>query len=176
MAKKYVFTGGPNAGKTALIDFLAAEGFDTLEESAMQIIKEEVKKGGTCVPWIDAKAFQDEVFKRQYNFEQSLKHDRVVFLDRSFLDSMAFCKAKGINPCDDLLHALKKTDYYGVFLLELVPIENNNPLRKEDRVASEEVHNLLHDLYKDLGYDIIVVPFMPINERAEFVKDKIREL
>jgi len=43
-----IITGGPGSGKSALVDALAAAGFDTAPEGGRALIRQQVRIGGTA--------------------------------------------------------------------------------------------------------------------------------
>jgi predicted ATPase len=47
----YVVSGGPGAGKTTVLLELARFGFHHAPEVARQIIQEQIRSGGTALPW-----------------------------------------------------------------------------------------------------------------------------
>ena len=47
----YVITGGPGVGKTTLIEGLRDLGFNTIDEDARKIIKNQVEIQGQGLPW-----------------------------------------------------------------------------------------------------------------------------
>jgi predicted ATPase len=72
MVKKnfYVITGGPGAGKTSVLEYLAAKGYSYVPETARQIIKERLSKGLTPRP--DPKTFAEEIFNKDWkNFNSN---------------------------------------------------------------------------------------------------------
>jgi hypothetical protein len=60
----FVISGGPGAGKTTLLDELAGLGFRYAPEVARQIIQEQVRTGGTALPWADRAAYIDLMLQR----------------------------------------------------------------------------------------------------------------
>ena len=49
----YVITGGPGAGKTTVLRELEQQGLGCALEVARQMIQEQVRDGGTALPWAD---------------------------------------------------------------------------------------------------------------------------
>ena len=55
----FVLTGGPGSGKTSIIDALIGRGVFCVSEAARNIIKEQLRIGGSAVPWSDARTFRE---------------------------------------------------------------------------------------------------------------------
>ena len=53
----YVISGGQGAGKTTVLLELARFGFHHAPEVARQIIQEQIRSGGTALPWADRQAY-----------------------------------------------------------------------------------------------------------------------
>ena len=49
----FVVTGGPGAGKSALIEALSRRGVCSMPEAGRAIIREQVAIGGAALPWGD---------------------------------------------------------------------------------------------------------------------------
>ena len=59
----FVVTGGPGAGKTTLIERLAAQGFATVEEAGRRIIREQKASGGNATHDGDRLAYRALMFR-----------------------------------------------------------------------------------------------------------------
>ncbi len=53
----YVITGGPGAGKTSLLEALAAAGHACMPEAGRAVIRDQRAIGGPALPWTDPPAF-----------------------------------------------------------------------------------------------------------------------
>jgi predicted ATPase len=49
----FALTGGPGAGKTTLVEALKARGHVTTEEAGRGVIRDEMRNGGSGLPWVD---------------------------------------------------------------------------------------------------------------------------
>lgn len=65
MNKLIVFTGGPGAGKTSVIEQLKTQGFICSPETGRHVIQRQVTNHGSALPWNDKQAFRDEMMKAE---------------------------------------------------------------------------------------------------------------
>lgn len=63
--KLIVFTGGPGAGKTSVIEQLKIQGFICAPETGRHVIQTQVANHGSALPWNDKQAFRDEMTKEE---------------------------------------------------------------------------------------------------------------
>lgn len=164
-----MITGGPGTGKTTTLEYLKKEGFYTVQEVAKIVIAEELRKDGEALPWKNVDAFQRKVMKRQLDVEEQLPLNKIVFLDRGLPDGLAYYCLHGLKPPDELLK-LSKGRYAGVFLLD--PLSNyiRDVIRREDRLTSLRLHELLSKIYIELGYDVTRIRETSTKERVRIIK------
>ncbi len=173
---EYVITGGPCTGKTTLINALEQRGYAVVSESARQIIMEEQQKEFGILPWKHHGSFfvfQQLVLRRQMDLENRLKAD-ICFLDRGVVDGVAYCNLAGsIAPDEVLLYACINR-YDGVFLLDRLAYKKDSE-RVEDESTAVRIHHLIEEAYRKYKYEIINVPVLPVEQRVDFVLDKIKK-
>ncbi|MBN2458895.1 ATP-binding protein [Candidatus Woesearchaeota archaeon] len=164
----YVITGGPCSGKTTLLEELGRRRHKFISESAKEVIKEEQAKG-VADPWHE-KGFQEKIAALQIKKEESIPGgNSIIFLDRALPDGLAYSKFRGQKPPRNLTEAIKKCDYEKVFFLKQLPKYEQNSLRCETEEEAKQVGELIKQVYRQFGYDVIEVPPMSIKERADFV-------
>ena len=98
-ARFVVITGGPGAGKSSLIDALAADGFPTVAEAGRDIIRDQVARGGTALPWINPATFAQAMLDRDIAaYEQCARQagDDLVFFDRGVVDIVGYLTLTGL--------------------------------------------------------------------------------
>jgi predicted ATPase len=61
---RFVITGGPGAGKTTVLRELETRGFHSVPEVARQLIQEQVREGGTALPWSDRALYARRMLER----------------------------------------------------------------------------------------------------------------
>jgi len=88
--RRFIITGAPGAGKTAIVRQLEIDGFGVVEEAATDVIA-AAQARGTAEPWMQP-SFIDDVARLQRDRQIRASHqpDAVQFHDRSIV-----CTASG---------------------------------------------------------------------------------
>jgi len=164
----HVITGAPCSGKTAVICELERRGYPVVHEAARAYIHEELGKGSTIAQIKgDILAFERYVLYQKIEIEQSLSKDATVFLDRAIPDSIAYYLLEGLNP-DDPIQKSGLWRYKNIFFFERITFEKD-AVRSEDDEIAAALDGLLKKGYQMLGYEIISVPLMPVEDRVDFI-------
>jgi predicted ATPase len=169
--KKYVLTGGPSVGKTTVIKILASKGFFVVPEQAIVVIKEEraKKTKNSGYKFMNNFSFQERVAEKQLFEESKLSSkNKNVFLDRGLFDGLAYCNFHNIPIPKNILENRDKR-YNKIFILEPTGIYKESKTLDNIEKSSKEIHELIREVYVELGYDLISVPLMSPVERAEFI-------
>ena len=167
----YALTGGPGVGKTALLDHLGSMGYSTVREAARDVIHEQLLLDSDVLPWRDQSTFQRHVLELQLKRE-SIANGPVVFMDRGVPDGIAYLRAYGLSVFREMLvHARERYD--GVFLIESHGEYADDAERREDPEEALMLHGVIEATYRDLGYELVSVPSMPVARRSEFVLERI---
>ena len=167
----FVLTGGPGVGKTTLIDHLGSLGFATVREAARDVIEEQALLGSDVLPWRNQSVFQRHVFNLQLEREATASGP-IVFMDRGIPDGVAYLRAYGLSVFRDML-VQSRARYDGVFLVEPHGVYADDPQRRENSEQALILHKVLGTTYRDLGYELIIVPAMSVTRRARFVVDRV---
>lgn len=166
--KWQVITGAPCSGKTAVIRRLERMGYTVVHEVARALIDAELKKGRTIEQIrADESAFEESVLRLKIKNESSLDTAAIVFLDRALPDSIAYYGLSGL----DVNRPGEKSRlfrYQNIFLFERFNLEAD-PVRSEDDAGAQRLEALLEAAYRQLGYEIIRVPHLPVAARTEFI-------
>ncbi len=173
MPKKYVLTGGPATGKTTTAQALMEKGFHIVPEAARFIIEMEQERGGEILPWKKFDLFQIAVTRKQLELESLIRDAPIAFLDRGIVDNIAYCKLKGIETPKEVLEAASKNRYHGIFLLDMLPVYENDPARREDPITAAKIHESIKKTYLEIDYDVVEVPPLSVQERIEFILSHI---
>ena len=164
----YVITGAPSSGKTAVISALEQLGYPVVHEVARNYIDKELKKGKS-IEQIKAHilSFERHVLYKKLEIEKSLPKDAPVFLDRAVQDSIGYYILEGLPP-DEPIKKSKQTLYKKIFLFERLQFEKDGVRSENDKIAAKLDH-ILKESYQMLGYEIIIVPLLSIDDRVDFI-------
>jgi predicted ATPase len=167
-----VITGAPCSGKTAVILGLEQMGYRVVHEAARAFIDEQVQNGRS-IPEIksDVSSFENVILSQKIKIERSLPDNEIIFLDRAIPDSIAYFIVEGITPRDPI-HKSKSIRYKNIFLFARLKFEKDD-VRSEDDVIADRLDRLLQKSYELLDYDVIRVPVMSIQDRIEFILERI---
>jgi len=167
----FVITGGPGSGKTTLLLELERHGYPFAPEVAREIIHEQVKQGGTALPWANRALFAELMLQRSVDlFMAHAATTSVTFVDRGIPDSLCYARLMGLpdlkirNACDNYRYAQRV--FLAPFWREIYVTDSE---RKQDVEEAERTAELMGTIYRECGYEVIEVPKMVPEKRADFV-------
>jgi len=175
----YVITGGPGSGKSTLIEVIRELGLASTIPEIARILIENEKKWGRGDPRGNFKEFEKQVLELQLQYEEWFRY-RVretdikprVFCDRGLPDIIAYHRWFGEEVDKELFQRILQNPYENpVFILERVDPETykNDGVRVENYENSKILERYIEEVYRELGYETIRVPFKPISERIKFI-------
>ena len=165
----FVLTGGPGVGKTTLVDHLAALGERVVPENARAVIRDELAARGDGVPWRDNDRFVALTTARDIaDFDALANETRRVFFDRGLMDMYG---ANGATPTSELIQAIRIRRYNArVFVLPpWREIYETDAERRQDWPEAEAAFGSIVTMLPRLGYQPLVVPTGPVEQRAGFI-------
>lgn len=168
----YVITGGPSSGKTTVLKELSKLGYLIYPEAARVFIDQEIAKGKSLKEIRgDEAQFQKKVLEIKIETEKAAPKDKIVFFDRAIPDSIAYYQICGLNP-KEILKFCQGKSYRKIFLFEQLPFENDYA-RVEDSKTIEKLNRLLKESYENLGYEVINIPALSVEERVQKILSEI---
>ncbi|HLD15059.1 MAG TPA: ATP-binding protein [Candidatus Nanoarchaeia archaeon] len=162
----YVLAGGPCSGKTTTVNELKKLGFHIIPEAATTLMKEgTVRK--------DENNFTKKVLKKNIENEKNAPRDKVVFFERAVPDCIGYNLNYDKTTDVETVRLCIGRDYKRIFFLEQVPYKKTRK-RIETEEEAKRLSTFLYMAYRNLGYDMVLVPNMGIEERINLILEKIK--
>ncbi|MEV0599904.1 AAA family ATPase [Streptomyces sp. NPDC050315] len=176
-----VVTGGPGAGKSTLIDRLAAAGYARSEEAGRGVIRDQMAIGGRGLPWADRELFAELMLcweLRSYRIaaKPSASGEPAtgpVFSDRGVPDIVGYLRLQGL-PVPAHVHAAAQAYRYHrrVYVAPFWPeIYAADAERKQSPEEAERTYHVMVETYAEYGYEPVELARVPVEER---VRDVLR--
>lgn len=176
--KRFIVTGAPGAGKTAILRQLEHDGFSIVEEAATDVIALEQARG-VAEPWTHP-SFIDAVasLQKQRQMRTSRNGDEVQFHDRSAFCTVALARYLGHPLSATFSQELKRIQAEAIFqkraffvrnLGFITPTEARR-ITFEESLRFERVHE---ETYREFGFEIFAVEPGTVAERVATIKAAI---
>jgi predicted ATPase len=173
---RYVLTGTPGSGKTAILRLLEHAGYRVVEEAATDVIALG-QALGRAEPW-QGPDFADAIVslqrRRQDRAESDCGGADGVFFDRSPVCTLALSRYLGwpVSPrlaAEVNRFVLDRATTVVFFVRNQGFVEPTAARRitYEDSLVFEDVHERT---YRELGFELIDVPAGPLTQRADLVR------
>jgi predicted ATPase len=171
---RYILTGAPGSGKTAVLRQLEINGHTVVEEAATDVIALDQARG--CEePWREH-AFIDRIVTLQQRRQLSVREDTAasVFFDRSPVCTLALSRHLGF-PMTDLLagevdRVARDRAEITVFFIRNLGFVHPTSARRitfEDALVFERRHE---ESYRELGFQLVEVPAGPLADRVALIE------
>jgi predicted ATPase len=171
-----VVTGGPGSGKTTLIQALAMSGLRTMPEAGRAIIQDQLAIGGTALPWVDPAGFAELMLCWEMrSHREALSGPGPVVFDRGVPDVAGYLTVCGLEVPTHVRRAAELFRYrQQVFIAPpWRAIYTQDAERKQDFAEAEATFRALASTYASLGYEMIPLPLVPVEERAAFLHTRL---
>ena len=177
--RRFIITGAPGAGKTAIIRQLELDGFSVVEEAATDVIA-AAQARGTVQPWTNP-SFIDVIanLQRDRQIRASYQPDELQFHDRCVVCTAALAVYLGYPFSPFLaseLERIKKEAIYQnrVFFIRNLGFITPTEARRisfEETLRFEKIHE---ETYQDFGFELVSVEPKSLAERVSIIKAAIR--
>jgi predicted ATPase len=170
LPRRYVVTGGPSAGKEAVLDELHAHGVPATDgEPAREIYRRHRDRLGRHLQVGDRRAYSRDVLEA-FIAEYCSHTSGLRFYNRGIPDGYGWDAFFGLGPYPELEEAARIYRYDAVFILD--PLDDFDS--EDDLVFAKDreirrVHELIIQGYYDAGYRPIFVPADEPGRRADFM-------
>jgi predicted ATPase len=168
----HIFTGGPGAGKTTVLEALRMRGYACVEETGRKIIREQAAIGGNIHHNGDRIAYRDLMLSRAIaDYERMAAQSGPVFFDRGIPDLVGYNRLIGTEIPQAMRDAAEAYRYNpDVFVFPpWREIYANDTERKQDFAEAIESWQAAVDILPVFGYRVIEVPRASREARVQFV-------
>lgn len=179
--RRFVITGAPGAGKTAIIRRLQLDGFSVVDEAATDVIA-ALHAYGTIEPWRNP-SFIDAIaaLQRDRQLQASSQPDDVQFHDRCAVCTAALAVHLGYPRSPFLTSELERIGKDAIYENRVFFIRNlgfvtptdARRISFEDAVRFEKIHE---QIYRDFGFELISIEPGSVEERASAIKAAINRV
>ncbi len=184
--KKVVITGAPGTGKTSIVNGLEKRGFHCFHEIIRDMTSKAKKNGDPSAvvsnPLVfvdDSLQFNKDLLKgRAEHFKNSLHlNTSISFFDRGMPDVLAYMDFFKQTYSKEFIKACESHKYDTIFIVppwKEIYVSDNERLETFDE--AEKIHDALLNTYTKFGYDPIIVPKNPVDQRIAFVLETLKPL
>ncbi|SFT43526.1 Predicted ATPase [Actinopolyspora lacussalsi subsp. righensis] len=172
----FVVTGGPGSGKTTLLDELARSGLATTPEAGRAVIRDQTTVGGAALPWGDRALFAELMLSWEMRSHHwARQRQGVVLFDRGVPDVLGYLRLTGTAVPEHVHAAAEKFRYnHRVFVAPPWPeIFDRDEQRRQDLAEAERTHEMMVETYTELGYELVTLPRVDPQARADFVLQEL---
>jgi predicted ATPase len=177
--RRFIITGTPGAGKTAIIRQLELDGFSVVEEAATDVIA-AAHAQGTLELWRHP-LFIDSIahLQRDRQIRASYQPDEVQFHDRCVVCTAALAVHLGYRYTPFLMSELDRIQKEAIYQNRVFFIRNlgfvtpteARRISFEDALRFEKIHE---ETYRDFGFELVPVEPGSLVERVSIIKAAIR--
>jgi len=166
----HVVAGGPCSGKTTLLEALAEAGHRVEYETAERVLKAGIDRGRSADALrADPVEWQRTLLEQDFALFDGLPTDACVFTDTSFVETLVFGARAGITIGPNVEAWLRRKRYATVFFLDPLRYERS-AVRVESQRTAARISDEVRAAYRRYGYELVVVPAMPVAERLAFIQ------
>ena len=167
-------SGCSGGGKSSLINELKSRGYSTIDEPGRRVVVHETENSGGALPWVDMPAFAQrttELALRDY--ERAANLSGIVFFDRGLIDAIAALEyATGHRIFDrDAQHRYNSRVFFAPPWPEIYVQDDE---RRHDFSDAINEYDRLLSTYKSLNYCIELLPKCSVEERADFILERVQ--
>ena len=172
--KRYILTGAPGAGKTAILRALELRGYRVVEEAATDIVA-SAQALGEPEPWTSPR-FIDDITELQRSRQElaGAWPGRIQLFDRSPVCTLALARFLSFPVTETLAGELRRIERQAVYERQVIFVESlgfmiNTEVRRISLDEAQRFGEVHAGAYRELGYDLVRIAPGSVEERADAV-------
>ena len=175
--RNHIITGGPGTGKTSIVNELEKRGWKCYGEVARDVIIQESLVDSDALPFKNALAFTEKVVKAMKTHLKECRNSAVNFFDRGLPDSAGYLMFDKIDVPEYLNEEINKSDYQKIAFIAPFweEIYETDTQRIESADTAKAIADSLRESYAKYGFNLIEIPTGSVDERADFILNRIQE-
>jgi predicted ATPase len=176
--RRFIITGTPGAGKTAIIRRLELDGLSVVREAATDVIAAMLDQG-EMQPWVQP-SFIDAIadLQRAREMRASCQPDEVQFHDRCVVCTAALATYLKCSLSPFLISELARVRREAVFQQQVFFVRNigfitpteARRISLEEAVHFEKIHE---EIYRDFGFELVSIEPNSVAQRVRIIKASI---
>ena len=179
LTRRFIITGAPGAGKTAIIRQLELDGFSVVEEAATDVIA-AAHAHGTPQPWTQP-SFIDVITNLQRDRQIRASHQpgAVQFHDRCVVCTAALATYLGHPVSPTLAKELERVKNEEIYENRVFFVRNLGFITPTDarRISFEETlrfERIHEQTYQEFGFELVSIEPGSLAVRVNAIKEAIR--
>jgi predicted ATPase len=172
----FVLTGAPGAGKTTLLEAAARRGIRVGREAARAVIQVQMAIDGPALQWRDPARFADLMLDRDIQTYEALSATgELAICDRGIPDLVAYGRSMKLPETAHFERATRLYRYNPIvfFAPPWREIYADDAERIEGWEHAQRIYSPMRDAYVEMGYEVVELPKAPVEERLDFLLDRI---
>jgi len=168
--RKFIFSGGPGAGKTTVLDELRRRGYHCVAETARAVIRARRLAG--LPPRPAPAAFAQQILQADItHYRQAPAHQPSLF-DRSIVDALFMLQQCNAMNRQQINALLQRYPYHHVVLLfpPWQQIYRQDAERDQTFAQAKATYVALENWYRECGYVCLQVAPDTVQVRARFIE------
>ena len=145
-------------------------------EAGRAIIQDQVTIGGSALPWSERSLFAEMMLCWEMRSYRMAGHETgAVFFDRGVPDVLGYLRLLNLPVLPHMQRAADTFRYNSrVFIAPpWREIFQQDRERKQDFDEAVRTYDALAAIYTELGYTLVELPCVPVEERARFILSNI---
>jgi len=174
---RFLFTGGPGAGKTTILELLAQRGYTCVPEVAREIIQKRMRQGLSPRP--KPIEFAREILEEDLRQYDTVNIEGPVFFDRGTPDALGMIYEAGssLTHVQIIRHLYERpynpTAFFFPYWEEIFKTDSERDQSPEQALS---IAASIRNWYHSVGFTIVEVPRASPEERVTFILKQAERL